>query len=321
MTDASAEDATRIEHLLADRRRLQDWLGRLDAAGSKAPPAVRNRVRADYEARLAEVVASLRGYTAALTRSLEQLQLQRDEVDARRVQIEEELAEAELRHAVGEYTAEEWEARQRESSARLDSLADELVSLTGEITRLEEVLAQVAPPPDAGSPVTRPRRMPGDDFEPEPVEPGETAEADVTVIPRGTPHEADLIVEPEPVEPPVGSARADEPARPLTPEAPRFTPREGPAIIRPRERERGASRTLRFPQPSSATPAAPPMDEISFIRSVSVEKAPAETAAPGSPRASKATGGQRTLKCSDCGAMNRPTEWYCEKCGAELATL
>jgi hypothetical protein len=29
----------------------------------------------------------------------------------------------------------------------------------------------------------------------------------------------------------------------------------------------------------------------------------------------------RTLKCSDCGAMNYPTEWYCERCGAELASL
>ena len=27
----------------------------------------------------------------------------------------------------------------------------------------------------------------------------------------------------------------------------------------------------------------------------------------------------RTLRCGECGAMNRPLEWYCEKCGAELA--
>jgi len=29
----------------------------------------------------------------------------------------------------------------------------------------------------------------------------------------------------------------------------------------------------------------------------------------------------RTLKCNDCGGMNYPTEWYCERCGAELAAL
>jgi uncharacterized OB-fold protein len=30
---------------------------------------------------------------------------------------------------------------------------------------------------------------------------------------------------------------------------------------------------------------------------------------------------QRTLKCGECGAMNLPTEWYCDRCGAELASL
>jgi hypothetical protein len=30
---------------------------------------------------------------------------------------------------------------------------------------------------------------------------------------------------------------------------------------------------------------------------------------------------KKTLKCQECGAMNRPTEWYCESCGAELAVV
>ncbi len=30
---------------------------------------------------------------------------------------------------------------------------------------------------------------------------------------------------------------------------------------------------------------------------------------------------RKTLKCVECGAMNRPTEWYCESCGAELAAV
>jgi uncharacterized OB-fold protein len=29
----------------------------------------------------------------------------------------------------------------------------------------------------------------------------------------------------------------------------------------------------------------------------------------------------KTLKCNECGTFNRPTEWYCERCGAELAAL
>ena len=30
---------------------------------------------------------------------------------------------------------------------------------------------------------------------------------------------------------------------------------------------------------------------------------------------------KKTLKCQECGTMNRPTEWYCESCGAELAAV
>ena len=29
----------------------------------------------------------------------------------------------------------------------------------------------------------------------------------------------------------------------------------------------------------------------------------------------------KSLKCGECGSMNYPTEWYCERCGAELASL
>lgn len=36
------------------------------------------------------------------------------------------------------------------------------------------------------------------------------------------------------------------------------------------------------------------------------------------PRASRSL---KSLKCGECGTMNLPTEWYCERCGAELAAL
>lgn len=38
-------------------------------------------------------------------------------------------------------------------------------------------------------------------------------------------------------------------------------------------------------------------------------------------RESTGVDGTKTLKCSECSAMNYPTEWYCERCGAELASL
>ena len=29
----------------------------------------------------------------------------------------------------------------------------------------------------------------------------------------------------------------------------------------------------------------------------------------------------KPLKCQECGTMNYPTEWYCERCGGELAAM
>ncbi len=48
-------------------------------------------------------------------------------------------------------------------------------------------------------------------------------------------------------------------------------------------------------------------------------KAPAP--APAEPKDRSSGSGQKTLKCGECGTLNRPTEWYCERCGAELAAL
>ena len=93
--------------------------------------------------------------------------------------------------------------------------------------------------------------------------------------------------------------------------------------------------------PAPAAPQAPrfvpkaPSDELAFLKSVTEvdtaetkarpsggQAAPAAQAAPESG-GGKATAAQqaKTLKCGECGTMNRPTEWYCERCGAELAAL
>jgi hypothetical protein len=71
------------------------------------------------------------------------------------------------------------------------------------------------------------------------------------------------------------------------------------------------------------TPAAAPAPRVS-----AAVKAPAPAAAPveepesalgrPTPRSSQAI---KTLKCQECGTLNYPTEWYCERCGGELAAL
>ena len=65
---------------------------------------------------------------------------------------------------------------------------------------------------------------------------------------------------------------------------------------------------------------AMPLDLASIER----EDAPPATSG-GRPTSaiSRDTSGEgiKSLKCGECGALNYPTEWYCERCGAELASL
>lgn len=58
-----------------------------------------------------------------------------------------------------------------------------------------------------------------------------------------------------------------------------------------------------------------------------IAPAPSAPSAPSPPPtapvagARNVAGGDAAIVCKECGAKNRPTEWYCEKCGAELTAF
>lgn len=262
-----------IEELLEQRTQYEEWLAKLDASGDKAPPAVRQRVRGDYQARLQSVMEQLRGRGAAIGEELERHHASQAELDRERRAAEEALAEAEVRHSVGEYTQDEWRRLSEESRKEIEQLRSKLRGIGAEITRLAQIQAVISSPRNA-SPVSTPTPRPN---RPEVVE------------------QAPLVTHvAEPVEEPASS---------------RYAPQ---------------------PEPE---PVAPPGDELAFLKSVSPEEArqpgrrisspdmqspvaPAvQTAVPSVSKAGVA----KTLKCGECGTLNRPTEWYCERCGAELA--
>jgi hypothetical protein len=295
-----SETDTTIEALLQQRAQYEQWLARLDAAGDKAPPAVRQRVRADYEARLKGVIDELRGHAATISEELERHRGTQAELDRERRQAEEALAEAEVRHAVGEYSEDEWRSINDQSQSNLGRLRQELSTVGDEISRLAEVQSLIAPPPRRAeaAPSPEPKAEVVEPPAPEPVLQPELE------IERGTPPPS-----PSPSPAPAGSR-------------PTPTPRREPA------------------------PAAPPGDELAFLKSVSEEErkpssrrpsnpgggsghtasraveAPAPAAGHSAPAGKTATPtGAKTLKCGECGTLNRPTEWYCERCGGELAGL
>jgi hypothetical protein len=156
MADSKSHDISEIETLLASRQRLVEWLAKLDAAGSRAPDTVRAKVRSDYQGRLGQVVAQLSTHRDVISETLNGLRSQSNEVGQLRQEEMNVRAEAELRHAVGEYTDDEWQLVELESSGKIAGFDHEIGRLSGEIGRLEEVLALIVPERERHTPAPQP---------------------------------------------------------------------------------------------------------------------------------------------------------------------
>jgi hypothetical protein len=285
----ATETDNSIEALLEQRAQFEQWLAKLDSTADKAPPAVRQKVRADYEMRLQGVIERLRGHAATIAEELHRHQAAQRELDTQRRQAEEELAEAEVRHTVGEFGEDEWRRISGESDGRLNALREQLKTVGKEIARLVEVQGLIATPVRGAPPAPAPA-------------------AAAPVI------EAEIERSPPPPPPAEPMVEAVAPSRPAA--KPQAAPRA-------REHEH----------------AGAPVDELAFLKSVADEELkPAAPRRPSNPEPSGAAqasravetapapGGKsgapgvaKTLKCGECGTLNRPTEWYCERCGAELA--
>jgi hypothetical protein len=296
MSEQKEHNLVEIEGLLASRQQLMGWLERVETAGVRTPEQVRAKVRADYRARLAQVVSQLATHGELIGSTLEALRAQAKEFRQLRSEEREVRAEAELRHSVGEYTDDEWQLVELESSGKISEFDQELERLSGETGRLEEVQALISVNP---APAAEPERS--------------FASAPQTELPTAPePHPPLTLVrepEPEPQAPPMPQPR---------PEAPRFVPRgtgvghSGATGPLPKSRESGPARTIPLTPGHAPSAAVGPQDELAFLRSVTLDQAPEER--HSQPMA-------KTLKCAECGSLNRPTEWYCERCGAELAAL
>ena len=108
MVKPTAQSGSAIEKLLQDRSQYEQWLARLASAGD-APDAVRLRVRADYEARLRAVMDELRTHAATIKADLDRFRGSEGELMRQESAAEERIAEAEIRHAVGEFEESKWQ--------------------------------------------------------------------------------------------------------------------------------------------------------------------------------------------------------------------
>lgn len=320
-----------IDRLLQERQQFATWLSRLDATADTAPESVRGKIRSDYQARLDTVIEQLRSHSDGLAQQLERHRDTRSELLTREAQAKEIMSEAEVRHAVGEYSDAKWQQIRGEAQKNLVAIREELAELGEEISELEKVQKLIRGPAIPEPVVAPPPPVP----EPEKVTP-----APVMASPAPAPA-VEVAAQP-------GQA-AQEPPK-ATPSDPSHSgPRPAATVrpVKPKEPAPAPGRTLWFPSVKEEEVNAG-VDELAFLKSVSEDEktgpsprrasggvprppeptpmaAPQNTSGPlnttAGPERPSASTGARTLKCGECGTMNRPTEWYCERCGAELADL
>ena len=332
-----------LNALMEERNRYEQWLAQLDARKGTTPTHVFARVRADYDARLTKVLDQLSGRATELQTTASTLAEKVAALYADETTLRDERAEAELRAMVGEFSLDHARDAMQRCDEAISSLGAERAQIGAELGRVQEILAvAVRPPtPPAGE---------------EPIVPIESlappvpVELPPVVVPQAVQPAAQPIPKPAPPPPPVVSRPApvsafdelaflqsvvDKPASGMPADVAHAAPdpranqrpdsRPAPAPIRaamidpadvevPVAANAGSSRRNVAPTPvltstplvekeiqepnSQLTPGSIP----AFLKDVPTEQI-------------------KTLKCQECGTMNHPTEWYCERCGGELAAM
>ena len=424
MTKPRTNTLEALRALISERQQYEQWISTLKAKRSGTSETVFNRVYADYRGRLERVVEQVRSHADELQVSIKEVSNKLHEVARDEEAKRDSIQEAELRAAVGEYDATQWESMRTDASLELEKIAASRSGLEAQLSELEGIrkLSEVTVPSDeAGEPVAT---SPADTSSPPAAGPGDTfrlyfgnesADAAGVAVPEKTPLSAQPAtggaIAPETApgnksdgrstdgredqqtperRPPVDAgwpqrevavdasapaaaatgptaaaaaaarfrnrsgAVGDQPAAPPAPAGSEMPGRamdhqqrtaENTAASGGPSSQAGSSPAPRKSTPTvaqplvsstdpavaaprpSATPVAPPPAPAPpprRRRDTPVGKdsqfssgfsRPVQTPADGRPEVNK------TLKCPECGTPNYPTEWYCERCGGELATM
>jgi hypothetical protein len=329
MTIPAGNPMDAVAGLMLERQRYEDWIAQLESRRSITPPHVFERVRGDYEARLREVMEKLSGRTAEVQATVAALTERLARMQSEETAIRDERYEAELRSHVGEVTPAQWAAIERDSDVPIAKLGAERTTITGEIARLQQLLSmtggRAAPGADATiTSVEMSRTEKGS----EPPRSGSFDEleflksvtdgtrtggatssgrgggkAEPVAAPPAAPRSSAPV--PRAATPSLGSSRVADVGTAPAPGSNGGSPNAG-SVPAPEPTfsgsESGSATNNGSEEPVDALPVREPEAVPSFLRDVPQEQT-------------------KTLRCGECDAMNYPTEWYCERCGAELAGM
>ena len=287
-----------FERLLRERVQIEQWLEKLNESGDKTPAKVRERVLSDYRKRLDEVQEELNGHRDEITAALDRHRSVRDGLLEQETDSEERRAEAELRHTVGEFDDNKWHGIRDEIDGSLTKIREELSGVDAEVADLEKALASLAPDSDGGGEAAKPSETKAPPSE-RPLELKPTADELPPPI-----KESERPAAPEPIAASLSDG-ADKALKFLDVGA--GTDDQEPAPAR-------QSDTVSMPPDAAEMLGTPDGTNGAAIGADNITSF-SESSDPPKKGAAK------TLKCGECSTMNLPTEWYCERCGAELAAL
>src|SRR5262245_6223582 len=131
---------TAIQKLLGEKVQIERWLERLSLASDKTPEAVRQKVSGDYRKKLEELTKELSAFGDELATALKRAKANRDSLGRQEKTIQEQLAEAEVRHAVGEFDENKWRQVNAEFLQSLVRVREEIKTADEEIKKLESVV-------------------------------------------------------------------------------------------------------------------------------------------------------------------------------------
>src|SRR5687768_1751111 len=325
-----------LNALMEERARYEQWLEQLGARKGSTPPHVFERVRGDYGERLNRVLDQLAGRATELQATAGTLADRVASLYADETALRDERAEAELRASVGEYTVERAREVMQRCDEAISTLGAERATVGAELGRVQEILAvAVRPATPAGGEASI---VSIESLAPELAAPPAPPPAPAAVAPAPAPEPAPPRSAPaqsfdelaflqsvvdKPMARPAQSQQSQFAAAPSMPEhrseSRPAAPPPRPRVADPVDREVPAAAAA----PSRRNAAPTPV----LTSTPLVEKDGQEansTLTPGSIPAflkDVPTEQIKTLKCQECGTMNYPTEWYCERCGGELAAM
>jgi hypothetical protein len=311
-----------VAALILERQRIENWLATLDARKASTPDHVYLRVRGDYAARLKAITEQLMAGSAALKAHVDQIGARLTQFGTEAQRLRDIRAESELRMQVGELSVADWNAKARECDEGVARLTEAQTQARAMLAQAREILAMVSGQANGGVPstssstssprISRPMNL--DQFKPDAGTPrpptpsaGNAGMDELAFLNSVVGNQPPGVQPPSVQPPPTGSVELETEGAPDLAET---------LLNRVNERTNGNLRE--------------DGDADSLLKGVGTPK-PGNTQNPlaanvteSNPIVLKPQGGperHKTLKCQECATMNYPTEWYCERCGAELAAV